>query len=55
MRNWVTNIEISVKFTHTPMHQDLAVTLMDTPGFFTALSLPIPVVISPENPFYISL
>ena len=30
----VTNNEISGKFTHTPMHQDLAVTLMDTSGYF---------------------
>ena len=55
MSNRVTNNEISGKFTHTPMYQDLALTLMDNPGyFFTALSLLIPAIISSENPFHIS-
>ena len=39
LSNRVTNNEISGKFTHTPMHQELAVTLMDTPGFFYSFSL----------------
>ena len=36
--NRVTNNTISGKFTHTPKHQDFAVTLMDTPGYFKALN-----------------
>ena len=31
------NNQNSWKFTHTPMYQDLAVTLMDTPGYFLHL------------------
>ena len=30
---------MSGMFTHIPLHQDLAVTLMDTPGYFLQLSL----------------
>ena len=33
LSNRVTNNEISRKSTHSPLHQDLAVPLMDTPGF----------------------
>ena len=55
MSNRVTNNEISGKFTHTPMHRDFAITLMETPGyFFTALSLLIHAIIFSENPFPIS-
>ena len=37
MSNRVTNNEISGKFAQTPMHQDLTVTLKDTPGYFLQL------------------
>ena len=36
------------------MQQDLAVTLMNTPGYFTALYLVIHAIFFSENPFYIS-
>ena len=37
LSNMVTNNEISGKFTYTPMHHDLAVTMMDTPEYFYIL------------------
>ena len=46
----VRNNEISVKFAHTTIHQDFAVTLMNTPGYFCAvLILLIPTITSSEN------
>ena len=55
LNNRVTNNEISGKFAHTTVHQDFAVTLMDTPVYFCAvLSLIIPAIISSENYVHIS-
>ena len=39
MSNRFKNNEISGKFTHTPIHQYLAVTLMDTSGYFFSFKL----------------
>ena len=37
LNNRVTNNEISGKFAGTTVHQELAVTLMETPGYFCAV------------------
>ena len=55
LSNRVTNNKTSGEFTHTTVHQNFAVTLMDPPGYFCAvLSLLIPAVIPFVNYVHIS-
>ena len=50
LSNRVTNNKISGKFAHTTLHQNFAVNLMDTPGYYCAvLSLLILAIIPSVN------
>ena len=44
MNNRVTNNGISGKVTHTPMHQHVTETLMDTLGYFYSFKLTNPFI-----------
>ena len=46
LNNGVTNIQISEKLIHTSTHKDLAITLMDTTGYFFHLYIYLSLILS---------